>query len=103
MNCRIERIVTSEGWTVLIVSGRLKGPHIDTLRCLLGQEHGVAAIDLKDVLLVDREAVKLLAISEAGGVELTSCPSYVREWVTRMRVCPGPSQAPGNSDGDDAV
>ena len=43
------------------------------------------AIDLKNVLLVDREAVKLLALSEANGTELRNCPPYIREWVTRER------------------
>ena len=39
--------------------------------------------NLKDVLIVDREAIKLLAVSELNGVELRNCPAYIREWVTR--------------------
>ena len=39
----------------------------------------------KNVLLVDREAVGLLALSEASGTELRNCPPYIREWVTRER------------------
>jgi hypothetical protein len=35
---------------------------MDTLRDLLGREKRGAAIDVKDVLLVDREAVKLFAL-----------------------------------------
>jgi hypothetical protein len=35
--------------------------------------------------LVDREAVKLLALSEAHGTELRNCPPYIHEWVTRER------------------
>jgi len=35
---------------------------MDALRDLLGREKGEAAIDVKDVLLVDREAVKLFAL-----------------------------------------
>ena len=53
------------------------------LRGVLEQESGGFAIDLKNVLLVDREAVKLLALSEANGTELRNCPPYIREWVTR--------------------
>jgi hypothetical protein len=45
----------------------------------------VVAIDLKDVLLVDREAINLLAMCESNGVELRNCPAYIREWVTRER------------------
>ena len=55
------------------------------LRGVLEQESGGFAIDLKNVLLVDREAVKLLALSEAHGTELRNCPPYIREWVTRER------------------
>ena len=55
------------------------------LRGVLEQESGGFAIDLKNVLLVDREAVKLLALSEANGTELRNCPPYIREWVTRER------------------
>jgi len=50
---------------VLFISGRITGEHVDMLRGVLEQESGGFAIDLKDVLLVDREAVKLLALSES--------------------------------------
>ena len=55
------------------------------LRDLLGQERGAVAIDLKEVLLIDQDAVKLLTAAEANGVELRNCPAYVREWITRER------------------
>jgi hypothetical protein len=55
------------------------------LRGVLEQEPGGFAIDLKDVLLVDRPAVTLLALSEANGTELKNCPPYIREWVTREK------------------
>ena len=38
---------------------------------------------LKDVLIVDREAIKLLATRASNGGELRNCPAYIREWVTR--------------------
>jgi hypothetical protein len=83
MSCRIDRVVTSETLAVLFVSGCVTGEHVDVLRGVLEQESGGFAIDLKNVLLVDREAVKLLAFSEANGTELRNCPPYIREWVTR--------------------
>jgi hypothetical protein len=70
---------------VLFVSGQITDEHVDTLRGVLEQEPGGFVIDLKNVLLVDREAVKLLARTEAHGTELRNCPPYVREWVTRER------------------
>jgi hypothetical protein len=85
MSCRIDRVVNSGNLVVLLVSGCVTGEHVDMLRGVLEQESGGFAIDLKNVLLVDREAVKLLALSEAKGTELRNCPPYIREWVTRER------------------
>jgi hypothetical protein len=85
MSCRIDRRVSAENLVVLFISGRITGEHVDVLRGVLEQESGGFAIDLKNVLLVAREAVKLLALSEANGTELRNCPPYVREWVTRER------------------
>ena len=86
MSCRIDRIVTAENLVVLYISGRITGEHVDMLRGVLEQESGGFAIDLKNVLLVDREAVKLLALSEDNRTELRNCPPYIREWVARERV-----------------
>jgi hypothetical protein len=41
------------------------------------------ALDLRDLLLVDREAVKLLVFHESNGAELRNCRAYVREWLTK--------------------
>jgi hypothetical protein len=41
------------------------------------------ALDLADVTLVDREAVKFLAHCEADSIELENCPPYIREWIQR--------------------
>jgi hypothetical protein len=85
MTWRIDRVVSDESLVVLSVSGRLTGEDVDMLRGVLEQESGGFAIDLKNVVLVDREAVKLLALSEANGTELRNCPPYIREWVTSER------------------
>jgi hypothetical protein len=70
---------------VLRVSGRLTGDDVNTLRTLLEQESDALTLDLKDLLLVDDEAVKLLAIHESRGVTIENCPLYVREWIRRER------------------
>ena len=67
------------------VTGQISGECVNLLRTSLEEEHSVMAIDLKDVFLVDREAVKLLALSESKGAELRNCSAYIREWVTRER------------------
>ena len=85
MSYRIDRLVSEDHLIVLRISGRITGQNVDMLRDLLRQEKDTVAIDLKEVLLVDREAVKLLASSEASGIELRNCPAYIREWVERHK------------------
>jgi len=41
------------------------------------------ALDLRDLLLVNRGAVKLLEFHESNGAELRNCRAYIREWVTK--------------------
>ena len=76
------------------------------LRGVLEQESGSVTIDLKNVLLVGREAVKLLALGEANGTELRNCPPYIREWVTREKAetdgCPSDQGPEGREDIEDA-
>lgn len=85
MSCRIDRVASDNNRVVLVISGRITGKHVDMLRELLEQESGGVAIDLRNVLLLDREAVEIFAESEANGTELRNCPPYIREWVTRER------------------
>ena len=66
---------------ILCISGRITGQDLDMLRDLLDQEKSAVALDLKDVLLVDREAVKFLAFHDSKAVELRNCPAYIREWI----------------------
>ena len=85
MTCRIDRLVIGEDLVILRISGRISGSDVDMVRTLLEQERSVVSIDLKNVLIVAREAVQLLALLESRGTELRNCPAYIREWVTRER------------------
>jgi ABC-type transporter Mla MlaB component len=81
---RIER--STEGGVVrLTLSGRIEPEHLVGLEDLVGQEKRTRslAIDLKEVTLVDRDAVAFLAQCESRGVTLENCPAYVREWIAR--------------------
>ena len=88
MSCRIDRIVSADGLVVFRVSGRITAQDVGMIQDLLLQESSTVAIDLKDVQLVDREAVTLLASSEFSGLEIRNCPAYIREWITRESVKP---------------
>ena len=85
MSWRIDRQVTDEREVILYISGRITAKDLDMLRDVLARETGAVAIDLGNVLLVDREVVKLLMISEGHGVELRNCPAYIREWIAREK------------------
>jgi predicted RNA-binding protein len=69
---------------VLRISGRMAAEDLEIL-CVAVKEDKVVALDLTAVELVDRDAVKLLTVAEANGIELRHCPGYIREWVTRER------------------
>ena len=85
------------------VSGRITGRDVDMIRAVLEQESNPLAIDLKQVLLADREAVRFLAACELNGIELRNCPAYIREWVTREGANKNASQGTGASeDSEDA-
>ena len=42
-------------------------------------------LDLKDLTLVDRDAVRFLERCETENIKLKNCPAYIREWITRER------------------
>ncbi len=75
----------ANGRVLFTLSGRIEAEDIDELRRLLELEAAGSrvALDLKDVTLVDRDAVKFLAACEADSIKLENCPAYVREWIGR--------------------
>jgi anti-sigma factor RsiW len=83
MTCRIERLWSEQG-LVLYISGRIAAADVEIVRSALDQCR-VVAIEVAEVELVDGDAVKLLAKTEAEGIELRSCPAYIREWITKER------------------
>ena len=85
MTCKIQRQAIEKDGVVLRVSGRITGDNVNTLRTLLEQESSALTLDLKDVRLVDGEAVRLLATFESNGVKINNCPLYIREWIKRER------------------
>lgn len=88
MTCKIERIVSPDGFTVLQISGRIDGPDVEILRELMDREEmakSTVAIDLRDITLISREAIRLLCNVEAKGTELRNCPAYIRDWVSREK------------------
>lgn len=85
MTYRIERLPCCEH-TVLRVSGHLQAEHVATIEAQVASEDGPVVLDLGEVTLVDREAVRWLAGCEAKAVELRNCALFLREWVSRERL-----------------
>jgi anti-anti-sigma regulatory factor len=82
---KIQRTVNGE--VVFTLSGRLDGENIGELHTLFGTEAKGPPIilDLKDLMLVDRDAVRFLERCEADSIKLENCPAYIREWIARER------------------
>ena len=74
-------------FSVFILSGRIEMQAIPELRRLfkLQADYRDIVVDLKDVSLVDREAMRFFMSWEADGVTLENCTPYIREWMEREK------------------
>jgi anti-anti-sigma regulatory factor len=76
------------GEAVIKLSGRLNAENLGELETLVSEEANVRrriVLDLKDLILVDQDAVSFLKRCEADNITLKNCPAYIREWITRER------------------
>jgi anti-anti-sigma regulatory factor len=76
---------TNRTITVLTVSGRLDAENVSELRQSLDRVPAGEAVvlDLADLVLADREAIRFLGDREAcGRIVLRNCPGYIRRWMT---------------------
>ena len=84
MTLRIERS-TRQGFTVFTLSGRMEAEHVAELKELFDRDYRNIILDLRDLRLADRNAVRFLRGCEADGMKLENCPAYVREWMDREK------------------
>jgi anti-anti-sigma regulatory factor len=77
----------ANGEVVLKLSGRMDAEDLIELETLMTSEAKGRRIilDLKDLTLVDQDAVSFLKRCEADNITLKNCPAYIREWITRER------------------
>jgi len=80
---RIQR--ASNGKIVFSLSGHIEAEDIEELQRLFLLEDSAVRIvlNLKELVLVDGDAVEFLAGCEAAGMTLKDCPAYVRTWINR--------------------
>ena len=76
---------SANGDVVLTVSGRLEADTVSELSALIAAEPAgrTLVLDLKDVVLVDRDIVRFLRACEDDGITLRNCPPYIRSWIAR--------------------
>jgi len=67
--------------------GRLQSENLPELKRVLETRDGNKKIilDLREVRLVDREAITFLANFEKRNATITNCRPYIREWILRER------------------
>jgi hypothetical protein len=78
MTLRIERSVR-QGITVFTLSGRMTAEEVAALKALFDTGYRSIILDLQEMRLADRDAVKFLRSCERDGMKLENCPAYVRE------------------------
>ena len=80
---KIQRAGNEEKVFTLI--GRMNAENLAELKTILESEaQGQPIIlDLENITLIDRDAVKFLERCEADRIKLKNCPAYIREWIAR--------------------
>ena len=98
---KIQRKANSD--VVLTLSGRLGADNVSELSALLAAEPAgrTVVLDLKDVVLVDRDTVRFLRARERDGITLRNCPPYIREWIDREEASHNASAATNDAVNSD--
>ncbi len=83
---KVQRMANDE-LVILRVSGQLESEQLNELQKAVASEGADenVVLDLKEVRLVDQDAVTFLAECEANGTQLRNCPAYIREWIGRRQ------------------
>jgi len=63
----------------------MEGEQVAELKELLDRDYRNIILDLRDLRLADRDAVKFLRGCERDGMKFENCPAYVREWIDREK------------------
>ena len=82
---RIQR--SANGEVVFTLSGQMDEEPIAELETLINSEGNGRPIvlDLKDLTLVNEDAITFLERCESDSITLENCPPYIREWIKRQR------------------
>jgi anti-anti-sigma regulatory factor len=83
MTLKIQRSVEWQSVVVFTLAGRIRAEQVSELQALVTPEltNCCVVLDLRHVMLVDRDAVRFLIRCESEGVVLRNCSAYIREWI----------------------
>jgi hypothetical protein len=78
---------SSNGEIVFTLSGRIEAEDIKQLQQLFASESPgkQLVLNLKDVTLVNQDAIQFLARCEADSIMLENCPAYIRQWIDQAK------------------
>jgi hypothetical protein len=81
---RIDASLTSSGETTVVLTGQIESHYLDVLRHLIARvrsDNRSIRFDLRNVGLVDRDAVAFFVSGPGRNVPLDHCPRYLSEWL----------------------
>ena len=81
MTLKIEKLAGEHGTTLKLI-GRIQLEHLAELRKQIAAS-APCALELREVSLVDADAVRFLSTCESDGIQLQNCSAYIREWIVR--------------------
>jgi hypothetical protein len=76
---------SANGQVIFKLSGRIDADEVGELQELFALEAAgrELVLDLKDVTLVNQDAVTFLGRCETNHIELENCPANIRVWIDR--------------------
>ena len=82
---RIQRSENNE--VVFTLSGQMDDESTAELKTMIDSESNGRPIvlDLRDLTLVDENAITFFVRCEADRITLKNCPAYAREWINAQR------------------
>src|SRR6202158_2826033 len=80
---KIEKLAGEHGTTLKLI-GRIRAEHLFALRGQIAAS-APSVLELREVSLVDADAVRFLGSCESDGIQLLNCYAYIREWIVRER------------------
>ncbi len=83
MTLKIQRSV-KRNCTIFNLCGQIDARELpDLQKLLVAEKQKAVVLDLKEVKLVDREALSFLAHCDEVGIKLENCPAYIRVWIVK--------------------